>query len=224
MGTMCSRLCLATDINEIRTHFRAMEGNIRLRPHWNICAGHLLPVVRLNPYLQRRRLVLMRWGLIPPSAKSAVIVRVNLSARQADGTLDELLQRPSRRCLILVDNFYEWRISDGQPFAVALANRQIMSLAGVWGAWMSPAGEEIAGFAILTTETNKLTAPLCKQMPVIVFPQDWDLWLGGDPPDGRVLLDVLQPCSDELLSAWPVGRRIRSTKNDDPDVLAAIAC
>jgi putative SOS response-associated peptidase YedK len=38
------------------------------------------------------------------------------------------------RCLVPVDSFYEWKktATGKQPYALALADRGIMALAGVW--------------------------------------------------------------------------------------------
>ena len=220
---MCSRICLSTDLGEISSRFGLCENKLRLRPHWNVGAGNLLPVVRLDALLQWRRLDLMRWGLIPVSAKSPVIVRAHLSVLEIDGSLNESIIRPGRRCLIPVDNFYEWRLADGQPFAVALASRQVMTLAGVWDVWTSPQGERIACFALLTTETNDKMAPLCKQMPVIIQPADWNVWLGTEAPQERGLSDLLQPFPGDLLTAWAVSRRMRNARNDDPKILDAVS-
>ena len=220
---MCSRVCLSTDLGDISGRFGLSENKARLRPHWNIGAGHLLPVVRPDPLLQWRRLDLMRWGLIPASAKSAVIVRCHLSVWEIDGSLNDAISRPGRRCLIPVDNFYEWRLTDGQPFAVALASRQVMTLAGIWDMWVSPQGERIGCFALLTTGTNEMMAPLCKEMPVIIKPADWNLWLGMETPPDRTLRDLLQPFPDELLTVWAVSRRVRNARNDDPEILDAVS-
>ena len=58
-----------------------------------------------------------------------------------------------RRCLVPVDNFYEWKKTGTgkQPYAIALADRRLMALAGLWENWRSPAGEWIRSFAIVTT-------------------------------------------------------------------------
>jgi putative SOS response-associated peptidase YedK len=219
---MCSRICLSTGLGEISSRFGLGENKTRLKPHWNIGAGSLLPVIRLDALLQWRRLDLMRWGLIPASAKSPVIVRAHLGVLEINGSLNDAVTYPGRRCLIPVDNFYEWRLTDGQPFAVALAGRQVMTLAGVWDVWTSPLGERIACFALLTTETNEMMAPLCKQMPVIIQPDDWNLWLGTQAPQERGLQDLLQPFPGELMTAWPVSRRVRNARNDDPKILDAV--
>jgi SOS response associated peptidase (SRAP) len=38
-----------------------------------------------------------------------------------------------------------------QPYAIALADRRLMALAGLWENWRSPAGEWVRSFAIVTT-------------------------------------------------------------------------
>lgn len=219
---MCSRVCLSTDLGEVSAFLGLSENRIRLRPHWNISPGHALPAVRLDAITQWRRLDLMRWGLIPASAKSAIVVRSHLSVWEIDGRFNDSVNYAARRCLIPVNNFYEWRPTDGQPFAVALASRHIMTLAGIWDVWTSPSGERIVCFALLTTTPNALLAPLCKQMPVIIPPEEWNIWLGREISQERSIRDLLQPAADSLLIAWPISRRLRNTKNDDPEVLAAV--
>jgi hypothetical protein len=51
-----------------------------------------------------------------------------------------------------------------QPYAIALADRRLMALAGLWENWRSPAGEWIRSFAIITTEPNELCAALHNRM------------------------------------------------------------
>jgi putative SOS response-associated peptidase YedK len=63
-----------------------------------------------------------------------------------------------RRCLVPVDNFYEWKktATGKQPYAVALADRGLMALAGLWENWRSSAGEWIRSFAVVTCPPNEL--------------------------------------------------------------------
>jgi putative SOS response-associated peptidase YedK len=60
------------------------------------------------------------------------------------------------------NNFYEWKktATDKQPYAVALADRGLMALAGLWENWRSPAGEWVR--SIITTKPNELCAELHK--------------------------------------------------------------
>ena len=105
----------------------------------------------------------------------------------------EAFQR--RRCLVPVDNFYEWAktAAGKQPYAIALADRRLMALAGLWETWRSPAGERIRSFAIATTTPNELCAELHNRMPVVLKPQAWPLWLGEQPADVPQLKALLAP-------------------------------
>ena len=65
-----------------------------------------------------------------------------------------------------------------QPYAIALADRGLMALAGLWENWRSPAGEWVRSFAIITTTPNELCADLHDRMPVILARDNWPVWLG----------------------------------------------
>jgi putative SOS response-associated peptidase YedK len=86
-----------------------------------------LPVVRFDPRSSERSLDLMRWVLVPYWAKDLKVGFANINAK-AEGienrpAFREAFQR--RRCLVPVDNFYEWKktAAGSQPYAVALADR-----------------------------------------------------------------------------------------------------
>jgi putative SOS response-associated peptidase YedK len=89
---------------------------------------------------------------------SAGFANINAKAEGIENrpAFREAFQR--RRCLVPVDNFYEWKKTGTgkQPYAVALADRRLMALAGLWENWRSPAGEWIRSFAVVTTEPECL--------------------------------------------------------------------
>ena len=206
---MCNRICLTRDIDEVGRHFGAASGKLRLKPHWNIAAGAVMPVLRREGV---RRLDMMRWGLVTAWAQNTRIVRTNFATDSF-----KLAPQLYRRCLVPVENFYEWRAADRQPFAVALKDRQLMALAAIWDFWISPQGEQLLCFALITTPAHGALAPFCAQMPVVVAPSRWDLWL--DPGTaGPELWRLLQTRPDEL-DIWPVDRRISNIRNDNPALL-----
>ncbi len=105
----------------------------------------------------------------------------------------------------------------------ALADRQLMALAGLWETWRSPAGERVRSFAIITTTPNELSAELHNRMPVVLKPEVWPAWLGEEPADATQLKSLLAPYPSEEMVAWPVSPRVGNVKNNDPSLIAPIA-
>ena len=130
-----------------------------------------------------------------------------------------------RRCLVPFDCFYEWKKlgKERQPYAVALADRRLMALAGLWETWRSPAGERVRSFAIVTTAPNALLAELHDRMPVILAPETWPAWLGEVPADAAQLKSLLAPYPAEDMAIWPVNRRVGNVTNKDPALIEPAA-
>jgi putative SOS response-associated peptidase YedK len=130
-----------------------------------------------------------------------------------------------RRCLVPLDNFYEWRktATGKQPYALALADRGIMALAGLWENWHSRAGEWVRSFAIITTTPNQLCAEIHNRMPVILKPGAWPVWLGEKPADVPQLKSLLAPYPADGMIAWPISARVGKFKNNDPSVIDPVA-
>jgi putative SOS response-associated peptidase YedK len=109
-----------------------------------------------------------------------------------------------------------------QPYAIALADRRLMALAGLWETWRSPAGERVRSFAIITTTPNELCAEIHNRMPVILTPESWPVWL-GEEPCGRTSLKgtarAIPVGGDDALAGEPAGRNV---KNNDPTLIEPI--
>ncbi|HJY47138.1 MAG TPA: SOS response-associated peptidase, partial [Stellaceae bacterium] len=126
---------------------------------------------------RQRSLDVMRWGLVPFWAKDIKVGFANINAK-AEGIDTKPAFREAfvrRRCLIPFDCFYEWKKlgKEREPYAVGLADRRLMALAGLWETWRSPAGERVRSFAIATTAANSLLAPVHDRMPVMLAPENW---------------------------------------------------
>ena len=168
----------------------------------------------------------MRWGLVPFWAKDLKVGFSNINAK-AEGiegkpAFREAFQR--RRCLVPVDNFYEWKktATGKQPYAIALADRKLMALAGLWENWRSPAGEWVRSFAIVTTTPNELCAELHNRMPVVLSADEWSEWLGEEPVDPARLKGLLAPYPAEEMACWPVSTRVGNVKNNDPSLIEPV--
>src|SRR5260370_23862384 len=143
---MCGRARLSSDVSEIKLAFSIPPERPapNIAPSWNVAPTDPLPIVYYDAKEGPRGLEVMRWGLIPYWAKDIKIgfSTINARAEEVDSkpAFREAFQR--RRCLVPVDNFYEWAktAAGKQPYAIALANRRLMALAGLWENWGPPAG------------------------------------------------------------------------------------
>lgn len=215
---MCGRAKLPTDYSEIKIKLRFDDRwpAPNLKPSWNIAPTDPMLTAVLDRESGTRRPVLMHWGLIPSWAtEKPKYPTFNARAETVSTTATfKRAWAAGRRCLIITDGFYEWRKSDKQAFAIACAN-DLTVMAGLWEKWQSPAGEKINSCTIITTDANGTLAPLHDRMPVILSPDDWPMWLGEVPANEEELKALLKPAANDLLTLWPVSKRVGSVKNND---------
>jgi putative SOS response-associated peptidase YedK len=226
---MCRRARLSSDVSEIKLVFSILPDrpSPNFPPSWNVAPTDSLPVVRYDRKAEQRSLDLLRCGLIPYWAKDIKVGFANINAK-AEGIETRPAFRQAferRRCLVPVDNFYEWKKTGTgkQPYAIALADLGIMALAGLWENWQSPAGEWIRTFAIITTPPNELCAELHNRMPAVLKPKMWPAWLGEEPATVPDLKAMLAPYPSDGMICWPISPRVGNVKNNDPTLIEPIA-
>jgi putative SOS response-associated peptidase YedK len=141
-----------------------------------------------------RKAAALRWGLIPSWAKDE-----RTGAKTFNARAETLLERPTfrdafrqRRCLVLAGGFYEWD-AQRQPVYFYLESGKPFALAGLWDTWKSPAGETVNSCTVITTTPNQLLRRVHDRMPVILSPEDYDLWLDRNLTDVRDLSHILSP-------------------------------
>ena len=110
---MCGRARLSSDVSEIKIAFGIPpeRPTPNFPPSWNVAPTDSLPVVRYDPKAGQRSLDILRWGLIPYWSKDIKVGFANINAK-AEGIENNPAFRKAferRRCLVPVDNFYEWR-------------------------------------------------------------------------------------------------------------------
>jgi len=227
---MCGRAKLETDVSQLKIAFRVPPEypTPNFAPSWNVAPTDSLPIVRYDPRAGSRTLDLMRWGLVPYWAKDIKIgfSTINAMAETLDSkpVFREAFQR--RRCIVPIDNFYEWKKlgpKEKQPYAIALADRSVMALAGLWETWKSRVNNEtIRSFTIVTTTPNEMCATVHNRMPVILPPDNWPAWLGEDPVKADELKSVLVPYAGEM-AMWPVSPRVGNVKNNDASLIEPVS-
>jgi putative SOS response-associated peptidase YedK len=202
----------------IAEHFQ-LDETPSLAPRYNIAPTQRVPAIRVIVDDGRRRMEMLRWGLIPSWARDASIGNRLINARaetvHAKPSFREAYR--SRRCLVVADGFYEWKKLGRlkQPYLIRLASGEPFGIGGLWERWRAPDGAPVESCTLITVPANKLVAELHDRMPVIIDPRDYDRWL--DPASGGATLkEMLRPCPSDLLVATPVSSRVNDPNNDDP--------
>ena len=219
---MCGRFGLSATPEQLALLLDLDPSDIPpMSARYNIAPTTESPVVRLNAD-QRRRVHLVRWGLVPSWARE-----IGIGNRLINARAETVAEKPSyrsafarRRCLVLTDGFYEWASVKGQktkqPHHIGLADDSPFALAGLWERWQpDSAGEALDTFTILTTEANPVLAPIHHRMPVILAPDDYDAWLSRETsPDA--LHSLLRPCPPVGMVRWPVSPLVNSPRHEGP--------
>jgi putative SOS response-associated peptidase YedK len=248
---MCGRFAVKTDpaalaekieaINEART---AAEQFVAPGPNYNVA-----PTTSITTVVRRhdepddeptRRVRLMRWGLVPSWVKAgpegapeALKFKgpqlINARAEKVTTSPAFRSSAKSKRCLIPMDGYYEWRANTAAafgkkarktPYYIYRADGEALFMAGLWSVWKnpgSPSTSPLLSCTIITTDAVGELAEIHDRMPLIVAERDWDHWLDPDA--------VIDP---DLLAAPPDVRGIRTreistlvnnVRNNGPELL-----
>ena len=103
-----------------------------------------------------------------------------------------------------------------------LPSREPFAFAGLWDIWKKPDGSLLHTFTIITTQANELLRPVHDRMPVILQPEDEDLWLDPNLKDVTRLTPLLTPYPANALEAYDVSVIVNSPKNDVPECVQPV--
>ena len=217
---MCGRYRLSRRKQIVAEHFDSTDEE-DWSPRYNIAPTQPVPIIRQHPKEPRRELSLVRWGLIPSWSKDASSAARMINARsETAATLAAFRDAmKSRRCIVPAEGFYEWQRTgkNKQPFCFEVRNGELFAFAGLWERWQDPAGNWVKTFTILTTTANAVTAAVHDRMPVILHPDNYDLWLDPGFTDVAAVSEMLQPFDAAAMRCHAVSARVNSVANDDAE-------
>jgi putative SOS response-associated peptidase YedK len=223
---MCGRYRLSRRKQLIEEYFEA-AGEVDWEPRYNIAPSQNVGIVRQDATRPRREFCLARWGMIPYWAKDPTIGQKMINARSETVGDKPAFRDPfrHRRCLVPADGFYEWGRTGKlkQPFHFGMVDDSLFAFAGLWDRWKDNSGNLIESCSILTTAPNALLAGVHDRMPVILGPENYELWLDPGFKDVATLSEMLKPFNSALMKRYPVSTRVNTPKNDDPECAAEIA-
>jgi putative SOS response-associated peptidase YedK len=219
---MCGRFVQKSDLRKIAPLFNAvLESDVQ--PSYNITPRQPIAVVMEKG---QRKIVSMKWGLVPHWAKEEAIANKLINARS-----ETVTEKPSfrdsfkkRRCLIIADGFYEWQGSGmaKKPFFICMKDDAPFGMAGRYDIWTNAAGEKVTTCTIITTEANEIMKPIHHRMPVILKAEDYDVWLDVDKAADLNLQPILRPCELGLLKAYEVGLGVNNPRNNTAECIVPV--
>jgi len=175
---------------------------------------------------------LYKWGLIPFWVKEAERAE-KIRFQTGNAKSETIFEKPSfrspirkRRCLVLVDGFYEWQGFRGKnyPYYVYLRDHRPFAMAGIWDSWKNPETEDICRtFSVITTRANPMMARIHnkkERMPVILKKQDERRWL-SDSLEEEGITSLMTPYDENEMEAYTVSKLVsrRDTDNNVPEVM-----
>ena len=223
---MCGRFSQTASPEVIAQQF-ALNDPPLFKPRYNIAPSQPIAAIRIAPETTTRKLVMLRWGLIPSWAKDTKIGNQCINAKA-----ETVAEKPSfrsafkkRRCLVIATGFYEWQARGlvKQPMWIGLQSRRPFAFAGLWEHWKPAEGEPIETCTIITTEPNDLMRSIHNRMPVILTPTSYNQWLDPTFQQTEPLKALLRPYPSEELTAYPVSTLVNNPRHDGPQCLEPVS-
>ncbi len=236
---VCGRATLTSPAEDIARVFDAAPLDLG-PPRYNLAPSQPMLTVRggaTEGGTGGRTLAIARWGLIPWWAKpeeakkiASRCVQARSETVQRTRAFRDAFQR--RRCLVVVDGFFEWRTESGVrlPHHACRPDRAPFAIAALWDAWTPPALPSggpppvpVESCAVLTMRAGGPIRAIHDRMPLVLAPDEWETWLAGSTDDAAQLL--AQPEADAErraaeLVVVPVSTWVNDVRHDDPRCLA----
>lgn len=219
---MCGRFTIG-EVRELMTRF-SVEHPLADLPHprYNVAPAQKAPIIVGEP----RKMVEMRWGLIPHWAKDEKIGSKMINAR-----VETAAQKPAYRsamhhcrCLVPATGFYEWKHepSANVPYYIRRRDHELFAFAGLCEHWTNPHGEEVPTFTILTTRPNELVRPIHDRMPVILDRADEALWTGPHELSATEIQRLSEPYPGDEFEAYEVSTAVNDTSHDSERLIQPV--
>lgn len=179
------------------------------------------------------RIRAMRWGLVPPWAKEVGKGPLLFNAR-AESAAEKSSFRTSvksKRCLVPMDGWYEWKKgpSDAKgkptkvPFFMSPHDGTRLFMAGLWSVWRPKGASKdeppLLSCSILTTDAVGQLRDVHDRMPLIMPFAQWDQWLD---PDHTAPEDFFAPPTEAIADAIEireVAPLVNRVANNGPELL-----
>jgi putative SOS response-associated peptidase YedK len=249
MGVMCGRFAVTTDPAKLAEKIKAINEATEATgaaPDSRAANYNVAPTSTVATVVTRhsepddeptRRVRLMRWGLIPPWVKAGPDgapggrgpLLINARADKVTSSPAFRSSAKSKRCLVPMDGYYEWRVnaddagkkSRKTPFFMYRSDGEPLFAAGLWSVW-KPAKDAapLLSCTIITTDAVGELAEIHDRMPLMLAQADWDAWLN---PDAELDPELLaRPPDMREIQMREVSTLVNSVRNNSPELLQPV--
>lgn len=233
---MCGRYAATADVGRLVEEFAVDEvTEAPPGPSWNVAPTDPVPAIverkdRAVPDRFRRKLVPLRWGLVPSWSADA-----SGGARMINARLETVAEKPAfrkafaaRRCLLPADGYFEWYAASGkrkQPYFIHRGDGGLLVMAGIYEFWRDdtvPKGDTgawVSSCSIITTAATDAAGRVHDRMPMVIQQGAWDAWLDPRRTDPDAALALLQVTDADQLAIYPVGAAVGNVRNNGPELV-----
>lgn len=215
---MCGRYALGKlEWWILQEMFKLEQAALNMQPRWNIAPTQSAPIIRIEEDFKQA--VMARWGLIPffwnKPLKEMKYSTFNAKSETAATTSSFRDAFKSRRCVVPAIGFYEWTGTKGakQPWWITVKKQDWFGFAGLWDR-AEIEGEKVESFTILTTAPNAEMSKIHTRMPVILRPDDYDLWLDPQAANDRIE-PLLAGLPDESFDVSEANKAVGNVRIDE---------
>ena len=197
-------------------------------PRYNIAPTDQVPAVveRLDGDAVTRKLVALRWGLVPSWAKAPTSTMINARVETVTEKPSFRKAASARRCLLPADGYYEWRSETPEGGGRAIKQPYflrpksgLLVMAGLYEFWKGPDGW-LASTTIITTEATDQFGWVHDRMPMTVPRDAWDDWLDPTLTDATAATSLL--AAPSIDQPYKVSRAVSTVGNDGPALIAPL--
>lgn len=191
---MCGRYGLTASYKELKERYDLEDDDYSFEE-----SKEIFPTTENIVLLPNQHLHPVKWGFEPSFSKRPLI-----NARSESVLEKKTFKEPfsKKRCIVPASYFFEWQPVEGQKKKdkkkITVKDVPIFSMAGICERYTDDDGHSYLTYAILTTDANDQMRPIHDRMPVILNPEDEQLYLDleADPEEVQTLL---KPTTKELI-------------------------
>jgi putative SOS response-associated peptidase YedK len=231
---MCYNVSTKKISKETEKQFKSkIDPTIEL-PSKYYLSGFTQPLVPVISAIQPNIITAYNWGLIPDFCKTDLDAK-DMQLKTLNAKSETVFTLPSfknsireKRCLVIVDGFYEWRTIGKQkyPYFIQYKDGETFAMGGIFNDWVNRhTGEQTHTFSIITTPANALMSKIHNdklRMPFILPKGLEQNWLNQNLTDNEII-ELMKPIANEELKAHTISKLITNkNKNQDaPEVQLA---